>query len=382
PDLAVDKAFADRIHEKLVLLPSLRDVQFAQTLDYPSVEVRIDRERAGLLGVHVDDVARSLVAATASSRFTVANFWADPVSGVSYNVQVQVPQPQMSSIEALRNVPVRGNGAKAILLRNLAEIRQATAVETFERYNMARTVSLTANLHDTDLGSVAAEVEDVLREVGAPPARTSVTVRGQTEVLRELTATFAVGLGAALVAILLVLAANFQSFASALVVLATFPAVLSGVVLALTATGSTLNIQSAIGTIMAVGVAVANGILFVTFAEQHRLRSGDAMDAALAGARDRLRPILMTSCAMGAGMLPMALGLGEGGAQTAPLGRAVLGGLVAATATTLFVLPCVYAILRRGASTASVSLDPDDPGSSHHSLRLHGPRNGPQEALS
>jgi multidrug efflux pump subunit AcrB len=359
-DLEVDRAFAERIRAKMEKVPGLRDIAFAQALDYPTVQVRLNRERAGLLGVQVDDVTRSLVAATASSRFTVANFWTDPNSGVSYNVQVQVPQSSTSSLEDLRNIPVGGSGAGAVLLRNVAEVSPSTAVETYERYNMARTVSLTANLQGLDLGTAAARIRQVLAEVGAPPPKTAVSVRGQSVVLQDLSAAFAKGLLAAVLAIFLMLAANFQSFACAFVVLSSIPSVLAGVATMLAVTGTTLNIQSAVGAIMSLGVAVANAILFVTFAEQQRSVHGDARLAAVRAVGDRFRPILMTSCAMTAGMLPMALGLGEGGSQAAPLGRAVVGGLVAATATTLLVLPGVFALVRRRAATGSPSLDPDD----------------------
>jgi multidrug efflux pump subunit AcrB len=369
PNLAVSKAHADKLYEKLKQIPALRDVQFAQSLDYPTVDVNVNRERAGLLGVKVSDVTRSLVAATTSSRFTVANFWADPVSGVSYNLQVQIPQSQTTSVEDLRNVPVNSANGKGVLLRNIASVEPGTAVGTYERYNMARVVSITANIAGADLGSVAKQIARAIAEVGAPPPKTSVAVRGQTVPLAELLTGFQNGLLMSVVVIFLLLGANFQSLRLSLVVVSTAPAVLAGVVLALAVTHTTLNIQSAMGAIMAIGVAVANAILLVTFAERSRLTGGTALDAAVDGARSRLRPILMTSCAMIAGMMPMALGLGEGSEQTAPLGRAVIGGLVFATLATLFVLPPVFAIVRRRSSTQSRSLDPSDPASTHYVAR-------------
>jgi multidrug efflux pump subunit AcrB len=365
PDLDVDKAFAGRIRDGLASVSSLRDVHFAQALDYPTIEVQVDRERAGLLGVHIDEVTRSLVAATASSRFTVANFWSDPASGVSYNIQVQVPQSRTTSMEDLRNIPVGRIGDVQTLLRSVADVHPSAAVETYERYNMVRTISLTANIEGADLGSVSRQLAGVLSGAGAPPPKTTVTLRGQAPILDELSRAFALGLAAATVAILLVLGANFQSFLSALVVLAAVPAALAGVAVALKVTGGTLNIESAVGAIMSVGVAVANAILLVTFAERNRRKNGDSRMAAQEAARDRLRPILMTSLAMSAGMLPMAFGIGQGGAQSAALGRAVLGGLLLATLSTLFAVPCVFAVVRRGAATTSPSLDPDDPESTH-----------------
>lgn len=362
PSLAVNKEFADKLYAELITIPALRDVHFAQSLDFPTVEVNVNRERAGLLGVKMGDVTRSLVAATTSSRFTVANFWSDPNSGVSYNLQIQIPQAKTTSLEDLKNVPVSAGGGKSVLLRNVASVAPGSAVGQFERYNMARVVSLTANLHGADLGSVAREIRQAISAVGAPPPKTSVALRGQILPLQELLGGFQSGLIIAVVAIFLMLAANFQSLRLALAVVSTVPAVIAGVVLTLWLTGTTLNIQSAMGAIMAVGVAVANAILLVTFAEQARMAKAARTDAAVEGARSRLRPILMTSCAMIAGMLPLALGFGEGGDQTAPLGRAVVGGLAMATLATLFVLPSAFAILARN-QVRSPSLDPEDPTS-------------------
>lgn len=365
PSLAVSEEHARKLYEKLKAIPALRDVQFVQSLDFPTVDVTVDRERAGLLGVKVGDVTRSLVAATTSSRFTVANFWADPKSGVSYNLQVQIPQAKTTSLEDLENVPVTAAGGKAILLRNVAKVAPGTAVGQYERYNMARVVSITANIHGADLGSVAKKIERAISDAGAPPAKTSVALRGQVVPLREVLGGFRMGLIVAVVVVFLLLAGNFQSLLLSLAVVSTLPAVLAGVVLTLWATGTTLNIQSAMGAIMAVGVAVANAILLVTFAERSRRSDGNARHAATEGARSRLRPILMTSLAMIAGMVPMALGLGEGGGQTAPLGRAVIGGLALATLATLLILPAVYALVRSRAKADSRSLDPNDSQSAH-----------------
>jgi multidrug efflux pump subunit AcrB len=355
------RAHAEKLLEKLKALPALRDVQIAQELDFPAVSVEVNRERAGLLGLREGDVARSLVPVTMSSRFTVPVYWADAKTGVSYSLQVQIPQSETKTIEDLRNVQV----GRGVALRNVASLTPGTVVGQYERYNMARVVSITANIQGADLGSVAAQVREAVADAGAPPPKTNVTMRGQVVPLEELLAGLRNGLVIAVLVIALLLAANFQSFRLALTVVSTIPAVLAGVVLALRLTGATLNIQSAIGAIMAVGVAVANAILLVTFAERAR-RSGEApRDAAITGAAGRLRPILMTSFAMCAGMVPLALGLGASGAQTAPLGRAVLGGLAAATLATLFILPCVFALVA-GRRVRQISLDPDDPESAHH----------------
>jgi multidrug efflux pump subunit AcrB len=365
--LPVSKAYADRIIAELNKIPFLRDVQIAQTLDYPSVQVNVDRERAGLLGVKISDVTRSLVAATTSSRFTTPVFWADPGTGISFNVQVQIPEAKTTSIEDLGNVPVTAGRGETVLLRNLANITTGSSVGVYERYNVARLLSITANIHGSDLGTAMRAVRAAVAAAGAPPeARTKVDYRGQIIPLEQLLDGFRSGIVIAIVVIFLMLMANFQSVRLALAVVSTVPAVLAGVVLTLWLTGTTLNIQSAMGAIMAVGVAVANAILLVTFAEQSRYASGDPVGAGVEGGRSRLRPILMTSFAMIAGMMPLALGLGDGGDQTAPLGRAVVGGLALATVATLFILPSFFGILmtRRIHST---SLDPNDPKSEHFS---------------
>ncbi len=361
PSLPASKEHAEKLLAKLGELPFLRDAQIAQTLDAPTLNVQIDRERAGLLGVNVEDVTRSLVAATTSSRFTQPVFWADPGTGISFNVQVQIPEERTQSIEDLGNTPVKSANGGTVLLRTIAKLEPGTAVGTYERYNMVRLVSITANIHGTDFGRAIKAVRKAIDEVGpAPDGKTKVDIRGQVVPYEQLYEGFSSGLVIAIVVIFLLLCANFQSLRLAVVVVSTMPAVLAGVVLALFFTGTTINIQSAMGSIMAVGVAVANAILLVTFADRARLASkGDRRAAAIEGAVSRLRPILMTSFAMIAGMMPLALGLGDAGDQTAPLGRAVVGGLALATVATLFILPAVFALLASKKAT-SASLDPDD----------------------
>ena len=361
PSIANSKEHAEKLLARLQQIPALRDVQIAQTLDAPTVNVQIDRERAGLLGVTVQNVTQSLVAATTSSRFTVANFWADPSNGVSYNLQVQIPEERTQSIEDLGNVPVSSDQGGTVLLRNLAKIDPGTAVGTYERYNMVRVVSITANYYGVDFGTALKQVNAAIAEVGpAPDGKTKIDLRGQVVPFQQLYSGFSSGLVIAVIVIFLLLCANFQSVRLALVVISTMPAVIAGVVLALFFTGTTINIQSAMGAIMAVGVAVANAILLVTFADRTRLAThGDRRAGAIEGAVSRLRPILMTSFAMLAGMLPLALGMGEGGDQTAPLGRAVVGGLALATVATLLILPAMFALLASRKSTTA-SLDPDD----------------------
>jgi multidrug efflux pump subunit AcrB len=363
PNLAASREFAEKVKATLEKIKTLRDVQFGQSLDYPTVDVNVNRERAGVMGVNMAEVSRSLVAATSSSRFVVPNYWADPNSGVAYQIQVQVPQARMNSLEAAENLPVSLKHGDTTLLRNVAKVTEGTTVGQYQRYNMQRMVTVTANIFGADLETVAKQVRAALRQLGEPPPKVAVTVRGQVVPLEEMLQGLRIGLLLAVLVIFLLLAANFQSLKLSLVVLSTAPAVIMGVIIALWLTHTTINIQSFMGAIMAVGVAVANAILLVTFAERSRMDGAEASAAAVEGAQSRLRPILMTSFAMMAGMLPMALGLGEGGEQTAPLARAVIGGLLAATLATLVVLPCLFAIVQARSHRRSASVDPHDPHS-------------------
>jgi multidrug efflux pump subunit AcrB len=362
-NLTASRDYANKLRDEMEKIPALRDLQFGQALDYPVRQVQIDRERAGQLGVTVEEVGRSLTAATSSSRFVTPNYWADPNSGIAYQVQVEVPQHTMSSMEDIMNVPVMQNGAARPLLGDVATVTQGTAIGEYNRYNQQRMITLTANVHGEDLGTASDEVFAAVSRAGDPPAGVTVNVRGQVAPMQQTLDGLRSGLGLAIVAIFLLLAAYFQSFPIALIVVGTIPAVIAGVALSLFVTGSTLNVQSFMGAIMAIGVAVANAILLATFAEQYQ-RDGAAADtAAIRGATSRLRPILMTTFAMIAGMLPVAFGA----EQLAPLGRAVIGGLAASTIATLLVLPALFALVQARAHVTSPSLDPDDVRSRHHS---------------
>jgi multidrug efflux pump subunit AcrB len=371
PNLADSRRYAEKLRGFLAQVPTLRDLAFEQELDYPTVKVTVNRERAGVLGVTAEDVAKSVVAGTSSSRYTSANYWADPKSGIGYQVQVEIPVLQMNSLEEVKNLPIARRTAQQIDLRNVASVTDGTALGEYDRYNMQRMLTLSANISGEDLGHAATHVQQAIKDAGKPPDRVQVTVRGQVQPMAEMFEGLSIGLLMAIAVILLLLTANFQSFRLSLSVVLTIPAVIAGVAIVLWLTGTTLNIQSFMGVIMAIGVAVANAILLVTFAERSRVEGREPWEAAIEGAGSRLRPILMTSFAMIAGMIPMALGLSEGGEQTAPLGRAVIGGLVGATCATLIVLPAIFATLQSRHARISASLDPDDPSSPYFEA---GPR--------
>jgi multidrug efflux pump subunit AcrB len=360
PDLAASRAYARKIADALAEIPPLRDLAFEQELEYPAIKININRRLAGILGVTASQIGQALTEATSSSRFTVPSFWADPKSGVGYQVQVEVPTNRMNSLEEVRNIPVGRSQVAQIDLRNVAGVNQGTVLGEYDRYNMQRMLTLGANIAGDDLGHVSDRVTRALDKIGTPPPGVNVTVRGQAVPMQEMFNGLELGLLVAVAVIFLLLAANFQSLRLSLSVILTIPAVIAGVAIALWVSHTTLNIQSLMGAIMAIGIAVANAILLVTFAERARIAGASATDAAVTGAVGRLRPILMTSFAMIAGMIPMALGLGESGPQTAPLGRAVVGGLTGATLATLVVLPALFAILQRNQTRASTSLHPAD----------------------
>ncbi len=359
-NLTANRGFADKVLAEMKKIPTLRDLQFAQPLDYPTVNINIDRERAGQMGLTVDQIGRSMVAATSSSRFTQPNYWRDPASGVAYQVQVEVPQSRMSSIEDIQGIPVNNSKGSSTLLGDVASINFGSMQGEYDRYNQARMLTITGNIQGADLGSVSAAVNEAIKHAGEIPKGVSVNVRGQVPAMQSTLTSLGTGLLLAIVAIFLLLAGYFQSIRIALITVAAVPAVLSGVAIALWITGTTLNVQSFMGGIMAIGVSTANAILLVTFAEQARQKSQDSVAAAIEAARTRLRPILMTTFAMVAGMIPMALALGEGGEQTAPLGRAVIGGLIASTIAVLFILPLIFAMSQRKASKNSASLHPEE----------------------
>ena len=363
PDLAANRAFAAKVKTQLEGLPFLRDLDYAQAMDYPTMEIDINRDRAGQFGLSVADVAKSLVAATSSSRFVAPNYWRDPKTGTAYQIQVEIPQKDVGSIADVQNLPVMPNGASRPLVGDVTSIKYGTSMGLVERYNMQRVVSLNANVHGLPVGVAAAKIRAAVAKAGEVPRGVTLAIRGAIPPLEQTLAGLARGLALAVAVIFLLLAANFQSFRLAFAVLSTAPAVLLGSVLMLMLTGTTLNVQSFMGAIMAVGIAVANAILLVSFAETARAGGMTSLEAAVEGARGRLRAILMTACAMIAGMIPIAMAVGEGAEQTAPLGRAVIGGLVVATLATLTVTPAAYAILQRRASAASASLDPTDPES-------------------
>lgn len=353
------KTYADKLVTKLKGIEYLRDVQIAQPLNFPSINIEIDRNRLALTGLSLDNVSRSITAATSSSRYINKNFWLDEKTAYTYQTQVQVPEFMMNSIEALQTTTLV-KGQSRPILSDIAKLSIVTLPGEYDRSGPRRFVTVSANIYKKDLGTATDAVQNAVNELGDPPVGLISELKGMSSLLTETLGSLQTGLFAAIIVILLLLSANYQSFGLALSVLSTVPSVLLGAMLFLLATGATLNLQSYMGIIMAVGVSVANAILIVTNAEALRLEYKDPFKAATVAASVRLRPILMTSLAMIAGMIPMASGLGESGDQSAPLGRAVIGGLAASTLASLFIVPLVYGWIQQKSSYQSVSLLPEN----------------------
>ncbi|HEY8969478.1 MAG TPA: efflux RND transporter permease subunit, partial [Puia sp.] len=314
--------------------------------------------KAAQMGLNLSDVARSVTAATSSSRYTQKNLWLDQRTSYTYQVQVQVPEYIMHEVSDLREIPLV-EGQPRPVLEDVATFAVDSLPGEYDRTGPRRYVTVSANIYKKDLASATAAVQKAIKDMGAPPRGLVTDIRGTSSLLVETLDGLQNGLVIAIVVIFLLLAANYQSFKLSLAVLTTVPAVILGSLIALLVTGSTLNLQSYMGMIMSTGVSVANAILIVTNAEKLRLEYKDAMRAAVTSASIRLRPILMTSLAMIAGMIPMASGMGEAGDQTAPLGRAVIGGLIFSTLAALLILPQVYAMIQKRTNFSNPSLMPE-----------------------
>ena len=360
-DLKLTRQLSEKLLTKLKAIEYLRDQQIATPLDYPGVKIDIDRVKAGQLGLTVDEIGKSMVAATSSSRFTQPNYWLDKATGTAYQVQVEYPQFKMNSTDAIEMIPV--SNSSDVFLRDVAQWKPMVSPGEYDRLNQQRFITLTANIHGEDLGTAINDVTSAVTSLGQLPKGVKVLVKGQADLLKDTMSELQSGLFIAIVVIFLLIATNFQSFRLSFVTLSIVPAVIAGSLLFLWITGKTLNIQSYMGMIMAVGVAIANAILFITNAEE--LRKEGSVTAYRAGAYNRLRPIVMTSLAMIAGMIPMSLGFGEGGDQVAPLGIAVIGGLIFSLLSTLLFLPVMYQAIEGKRAFSNASLDPDDPSSKY-----------------
>ena len=323
------------------------DVHVHQVLDTPSINVNVDRERAQLVGLAEKDVANNLLVSLSSSGQASPNFWLDPKNGVSYPIAVQTPQVKMNSISALQSTPINGATGTSQLLSNVATTSRGKVSQNINHYNVQPVFDVYANVQGRDLGSVSREINHVLAKYeGHLPRGSSLIVRGQVQSMNESFVGLGTGIVFAILLVYLLLVVNFQSWLDPFIIIMALPGALSGILWTLFGTHTTFSVPSLMGTIMCIGVATANSILIVTFANDRKIAGDSSFEAAMAAGFTRLRPVLMTALAMIVGMLPMALGMGEGGEQNAPLGRAVIGGLAVATFTTLLFVPVVYSRLR------------------------------------
>jgi multidrug efflux pump subunit AcrB len=348
---------ARRLRDQLARVPGAVDVHLAQALGSPALRVNVDRVEASQQGLTERDVANSVLVSLSSTAAVAPSFWLDPRRGVQYLVAVQTPQYDVNSLDVLRNTPVVAPGGGAVqTLGNLATITRDAQPVNITHYNVAPTFDVLASVQGTDLGAVADAVDRIVAREGRHlPRGTIITVRGQVESMASSFRGLAYGIIFAIVLVYLLLVVNFQSWLDPLIILSALPGALAGICWMLFASRTTVSVPALMGAIMSIGVATSNSILMVTFANDQRAEGADARRAAWLAGVTRLRPVLMTALAMVLGMLPMSLGLGEGGEQNAPLGRAVIGGLCLATVATLFFVPVVYSALRRKAPAPPIA---------------------------
>ncbi len=349
-----DKNFrvAQQIATELKGVPGAADVHVQQILDAPRIMIDSDRTLAQQVGLTQRDVANSLLISLTGSGATTTNFWLNPQNGVSYQVVVQTPQTRVASLDELHRTPIAIAGQSSPqLLTNLAAFNRTTTPLSLNHYNVQPVFDIYASVQGTDLGSVSSQVDRIIAKYNGQISKaSSIVVRGQVQSMNQAFFQLALGICFAVLLVYFLMAVNFQSWLDPMIILMALPGALAGILWALFVTGTTISVPALMGCIMAIGVATSNSILMITFANEQRhpeFGGHEARAAALAAGRTRLRPVLMTALAMLLGMLPMSLGLGEGGEQNAPLGRAVVGGLMIATLYTLFFVPVTYSVLRR-----------------------------------
>ncbi len=348
-------AVAKKLREQLARVPGVVDVRLRQITDAPELRVDVDRVLANGLNVTQQDAARSLLISLSSSFQGTPNFWVNPKNGVNYRVAVQTPQREIDSADALLSTPVTAGGTgEPQLLTNLATLGRGDSAGLISHYNVQTVYEINASVQDRDLGGAADDIRRVVDETrGTLPRGSTIAIRGQIESMDDSFTGLGFGLVFAVLLVYMLMVVNFQSWIDPFIILTALPGAAAGVLWALFSTGTTISVPALMGGIMTVGVATANSILMVTFANDRRGEGRDARQAALDAGSTRLRPVLMTAMAMIVGMLPMSLGLGEGGEQNAPLGRAVIGGLFVATVYTLFFVPVMYSLLRRQPPTTA-----------------------------
>jgi len=361
PKLQENFAYAQDVLRRLRHIPGLVDARIQQSLNEPAFDVDVDRTRAKYVGISESDVTNSMVVNLAGSSQVQPTFWLNPDNGVNYSIVMQTPQYQVDSLNALQNLPITATGATPQVLGAIADFKRRMIPAVYSQYNVQPLIQIYGTTQGRDLGAVAADVQKVLDETAKDAPKTAqVLMLGQVKTMNSSFSGLIFGLAAAVVLIYLLIVVNFQSWTDPFVIITALPAALAGIVWMLFATGTTLSVPALTGAIMCMGVATANSVLVISFAKERLEEHGDAVTAAIEAGFVRLRPVVMTALAMIIGMLPMALGFGEGGEQNAPLGRAVVGGLCFATVATLIFVPVVFSIIhqRRGSVGARVIGEP------------------------
>jgi multidrug efflux pump subunit AcrB len=370
-DVNFDRAYAlsQKLLQKIRLIPGIADPHLVQVLNYPALQVDVDRLRAVRLGVSQRDVANNMLTTLSSSSLVAPSYFLNPANNVNYTVAVQTPIEQINELSDLLDTPVSrpdtssGNvtialpAASAMRLGDIADIYPKSSLESVNHYTVQRVIDIATNIDGRDLGAVAGDIKKAIAEVSVGlPISTKILIQGQYQVMQSSFSSLALGMIIAIVLVYALLVVLFQSWVDPFIIMMALPGALAGIVWMLALSGTTINVESLMGAIMTVGISVSNSILVVSFANDLRARSGadqghqtvaTALEAVIEAAATRLRPILMTALAMIIGMIPMALGLGDGGEQNAPLGRAVIGGLLMATFATLFLVPIFYTLLRQ-----------------------------------
>jgi multidrug efflux pump subunit AcrB len=353
--------FASRLVNKLRTIPGLVDLRIQEPNTVPQLDINVDRTKASLLGLQEQNVANSVLGALAGSQQVNPNFWVDPKNGVSYSVTAQAPQYQMDSLDALRNLPILGGtGVTPQILANVAGISRSTTSPVVDHYDIRPVINIYGNVDGKDLGYVSDRVQEVVDAAKKDlPKGSLLIVRGQSKTMQASFSGLYIGLVFSIVLVYLLVVVNFQSWTEPFIIITALPCALAGIIWMLFITGTTLSVPALMGTIMCMGVATANSVLVITFANEKLNEFRDSYRAALQAGYIRVRPVVMTALAMIIGMVPMALGLGEGGEQNAPLGRAVIGGLIFATIGTLFFVPTVFMVLRKRSGTHEQASTPE-----------------------
>jgi multidrug efflux pump subunit AcrB len=360
-DKVHNAAIANKLADQIRRIPGAVDVRVQEPQDTPRLTVTIDRTRAALLGITENQAANSVLGALAGSNQVAPNYWVDPKNSVTYQVNAQAPQYDISSLNALLNLPVVGTaGLPPQILGNIAQISRGETAPIQDHFDIRPVINIYGNVDGKDLGSVSSEVAKLVDQTrGSLPKGSSIILRGQVLTMQNSFTGLYLGLAFSMVLVYLLMVINFQSWSEPFVIIMALPCALAGIVWILFLTGTTLSVPALMGAIMCMGVATANSVLVVTFANEQFLEHQDAYQAALQAGYVRLRPVLMTAGAMIIGMVPMALGLGEGGEQNAPLGRAVIGGLIFATMATLFFVPTVFMVIRKRIGVAHTVPSPE-----------------------